>query len=188
MRDRLLRIYEAADADTLSAGRLWYPAAEGIVDELSREFVLGRPTIAGIIAVLSPRQRWRKNVEGARAVLEGEAWRYAGFAPNRDKAISLRRGASPLVVIGGDKVASFWANLLGSREAVTIDVWAQRAALGHFHRHQPKLGRYARLSAAYAAAAREFGETPREFQAIVWNAIRPAVEHRRDWSSIYATS
>lgn len=188
MRDRLLSIYSAAAPDVIEAGRLWYPGAENVIADLSREFSLGRPRVAAIVAVLSPRQRWRKNIEGARAVLEGEPWRAPGYDVNRDKAVALAAGAPLEAIIGGDKVTSFWANLIGSRTAVTVDVWAQRAALGYYHRHQPKRGRYERLVSIYRAAAEAAGETPREFQSIVWNAIRPAVEYKRDWESIYATA
>ncbi len=187
MRDRLLRIFEAADADVITTGRLWYPGAEGVIAELSREFNLGRPHVAAIVAVLSPQQRWRKNIESARAILEGEPWRCTGYDANRDKAIALAARAPIEQIVGGDKVTSFWANLIGSRTAVTVDVWAQRAALGRYHRHQAKHSRYARLVSTYRAAAEMVGETPREFQAIIWNAIRPAVEHQRDWESIYAS-
>lgn len=186
MRDRLLSIYAAASAETLEVGRLWYPGAEDVIAELSREFSLGRPHVAAIVAVLSPRQRWRKNIEGARAVLAGEPRRASGFDTSRAKAVALAGRAPIEQIVGGDKVISFWANLIGSSTAVTIDVWAQRAALGRYHPHQPKDARYGRLVTAYRAAAELVGETPREFQAIIWNAIRPAVEHKRDWESIYA--
>lgn len=188
MRDRLLRLYGAANGNVLEAGRLWYPVAEGIVADMSREFGLGRPSVAAIIAVLSPQQRWRKNVAGARAVLEGRPWAAPGYAANREKAERLCEGESPLTVLGGDKVTNFWANLNGSREAVTVDRWAQHAALGFFYQHQPKDGRYARLARAYRAAAKMVGETPREFQACVWLALRPAIEHERDWRLIHAAA
>lgn len=185
MRDRLLRIFDAADADTLEAGRLWYPGAENVIADLSREYQLGRPRVAAIVAVLSPRQRWRKNIEGARRVLGGEPKRAPGFDTSRNKAKLLAAGSPLEEILGGDKVVSFWANLIGSHTAVTVDVWAQRAALGYYHPHQPKNSRYERLVNIYRAAAETAGETPREFQAIIWNAIRPAVEFKRDWESIY---
>lgn len=188
MRDRLLSIYSAAGADVIEAGRLWYPGAENVVADLSREFSLGRPQVAAIVAVLSPRQRWRKNIEGARHVLQGESWRAPGYGSNLVKAEALAEGQPLQAIIGGDKVISFWANLIGSRTAVTVDVWAQRAALGYYHRHQPKHRRYARLVAVYRSAAEAVGETPREFQSIIWNAIRPAVEYKRDWRAIYGTA
>jgi len=181
MRDRLLDIYAGTDADTRQAGRLWYPSAEGVIASLSDSHGIGRPRVAGIVAVLSPQQRWRTNVRSARAMLEGEDWLAAGYAQNRDKARALLEGAPVLAVVGGDKVTSFWANLIGSRTAVTVDVWAQRAALGRHHPHQPKGARYRRIVNAYRAAAAKVGELPREFQAIVWLGTRPAAEHDRDW-------
>lgn len=188
MRDRLLRLYEAAPGDMLEAGRLWYPTAEGVIAGMSREFAIGRPTVAAIVAVLSPQQRWRTNVASARAVLEGFPRETAGYTANRVKAERLAAGESPLIVLGGDKVTNFWANLNGSREAVTIDRWGQAAALGFAYPHQPKCKRYMRIVRAYAAAALETGETPREFQSIIWQIIRPSIEHERDWRIIHATS
>lgn len=189
MRDRLVRVYEDATGSIRDAGRVWYPNAEGVIANLAAEFQLGRPTVAAVVAVLSPRQRWRKNVEAARAILDGEPWRVGRVLDaNVDKALALAAGAAPLDIVSGDKVTAFWANLNGSREAVTVDVWAQRAALGYMHRWQPKHGRYARLARAYRAGAAIVGETPREFQSIVWQAIRPAVEHEKDRRAIHATS
>lgn len=188
MRDRLLTLYGAATGDVVEAGRLWYPSAEGVIADMSREFAIGRPTVAAIVAALSPQQRWRTNVLSARAVLEGRPWEAAGYATNRVKAERLAAGESPLAVLGGDKVTNFWANLNGSRWAVTIDRWAQAAALGFAYPHQPKHKRYARIVKAYDAAAAIVGETPREFQSIIWQIIRPSVEHERDWRIIHATS
>jgi hypothetical protein len=37
-------------------------------------------------------------------------------------------------------------------------------------------------------AATIVGETPREFQSIIWQIIRPSIEHERDWRIIHATS
>lgn len=185
MRDRLLDIYAGANAETREAGRLWYPSAEGVIASLADAHGIGRPRVAGIVAVLSPQQKWRINVRSARAILDGEDWLVAGYAQNRAKAKALLDGAPVLAVVGGDKVTSFWVNLIGSRTAVTIDVWAQRAALGRHHPHQPKGARYRRLVRAYRAAADRVGESAREFQAICWLATRPAAEHDRDWRLIH---
>jgi hypothetical protein len=185
-RDRLLRRFETASADALEGGGLWYPRAEAVIAELADRHGVARPRVAAIIAVLSPRQRWRKNVESAVRVLEGEAWRAAGYAANRTKAERLAAGAPLADVIGGDKVTAFWANLIGSREAVTVDTWAARAAYGLDRPlpDQPKGTRYTRLARAYRAAAESAGIPPREFQAIVWLAVRPASEFEKDELSI----
>lgn len=186
MRDRLLAIFATAGSDALEAGGLWYPTAEDVVRSLAHEHGVSTPRVAGIVAVLSPQQRWRYNIRSARAILQGEPWAVGGYHANRDKAQRLMDGEPVLDVVGGSKVTSFWANLYGSREAVTVDVWAQRAALGHNHPHQPKGARYRRLVKAYRAAAGMAGLPPREFQAIIWLATRPRGEHLRDVAAMAA--
>jgi hypothetical protein len=176
---RLVSAFANTPPETRVDGWHWYRDAEAIVALLADRYHQPRPQVAGILAVLSPRQRWRKNVESAIHVLEGEPWRVAGYAANREKAERIADGEPALFVLSGDKVSSFWANLIGSRYAVTIDTWAQRAAIGRMA-EQPKGPRYARLAQAYAAAAHMVGWTPREFQAAIWLATRPRSEHAKD--------
>jgi len=181
MRDRLLDLWHGADPATVQAGREWYPAAEGIVAALAERYHAPRPHVAGILAALSPQQRWRRNVLSAVAVLEGEPRRAAGYKPNVAKAEAIAAGHPPLGVLGGDKVTAFWANLYGSRHAVTIDTWMTRAATGATRApEQPKGAYYARIRNALESAAAMAGEHPREFQAAVWLAIRPSLEHHKD--------
>lgn len=177
-RDRLLVAYADAPDDVREAGRLWYPSAERVVSALAEDFAQPIPQVAGIVAALSPQTKWRQNIESARSVLSGQG-RIMGYGANRNKAKRIAEGQPALAVLGGDKVTAFWANLYGSRTAVTIDVWAQRAATG---RDLPlaKGGKYRRLVRAYTAAAEIVGEVPRDFQAIVWLATRPMAEHGRD--------
>lgn len=181
MCDRLIRVYgEAAHADR-AEGRRWYPNAEANIASLAEAFGIGRPAVAGIVAALSPQQKWRTNLNSARLVLEGRV--PSGYGANRVKAEALRDGASPFDVLGGDKVTSFWANLIGSGETVTVDVWAQRAATGK-NLPPPRGARYRAIADAYRAAAKIVGESPRDFQAIIWLATRPQAEHRRDVAAL----
>lgn len=181
-RDRLLRAWSLASPDALEAGGLWYPRAEDVVAALAHHHNVGRPTAAGVIAALSPQLRWRENIEAAHALLGG-ARRVRGYPNNIDKARRIANGAAPDLILGGDKVCAFWANLLGSRQAVTIDTWAQRVAIGRMA-DQPKSAKYARIARAYVAAAEMVGCPPREFQAIIWTATRGITEHERDQRAI----
>jgi hypothetical protein len=184
-RDRLLALWHGADPGTLEAGRLWYPRAEALIADLAERHAVPRPQVAGVIAALSPQQRWRRNIISADAILRGEPHAAAGYAPNRAKAQRIAEGAPALQVLGGDKVRSFWANLYGSRQAVTIDTWMQKAVTGTTRMgEQPKGARYRRIERATISAAAIVGETPREFQAAVWLAIRPPMEHHKDTIAI----
>lgn len=187
MRDRLIRRYVEATGATIMAGRQWYPAAESVVAELSNQYGIGRPTVAAVIAVLSPQTRWRQNITAARAVLEGElsTARAHCYGSNVLKAVALLGNPGGTPILGGPKVSAFWANLVGSREAVTVDVWAARAATDRDVKSL-KRARYERIARAYKAAADIVGETPREFQAIIWLATRPASEYTHDLRAIHS--
>jgi hypothetical protein len=131
---------------------------------------------------LSPQVKWRENVASARNFIEGNG-SVQGYPANKAKAERIAKGESPDAVLGGDKVRSFFANLIGSRVAVTVDVWAQRAATGR-DLPPPKGRRYRQVARAYTDAAELCCEHARDFQAIVWLATRPAAEHERDVAAI----
>lgn len=188
MTNRLIGLYVAASADTIFEGRAWYPHAEGVIAELSKRYGIGRPAVAGVVAALSPQTRWRSNIDAAESVLAGDidAARRHCYRANIDKAqaIALQLG-DPLDVLGGPKVRAFWANLVGSREAVTVDVWATRAATAG-RLSAPTNASYPRIARAYATAAEIVGESPRDLQAAIWLHVRPGAEHARDKLTIQA--
>lgn len=175
---RLLATYAEADAATLAEGREWYSHAERMVAELAAHYGLARSTVAGVVAALSPQRRWRENVAQAETLLERRPVRNA-YQANVLKAEAIADGADPLEVLGGPKVRAFFANLIGGREVVTVDVWAQRAATGR-DLEAPKWGRYRRIARAYREVAARVGEHPRDFQAIIWLTLRPSTEHAKD--------
>lgn len=185
MRDRLLAAYHTATPEALEAGRQWYPTAERVVSDLAERYNVGRPVAAAVVAALSPQTKWRQNIEGARSIFNPADGRALGYGTNRAKAKRIAAGDDPLAVLGGPKVLAFFANLIGSRSTVTVDVWAQRAATG-LDLAPPKGKRYERIARAYQAAAESVGELPRDFQAIIWLSTRPMAEHRRDLEALEA--
>lgn len=185
MRDRIVRAYEGTSAALRTAGRLWYPTAEAVIAELSDRYGVSRGNTAAVVAALSPQTRWRSNIVAAEALLEGRrsiALAHA-YPLNVAKADRVLSGDDADGVLGGPKVRAFWKNLAGNRNAVTVDVWAARAASGG-QIDAPSPAQYLRIADAYAAAADMVGETNRETQAIVWLAVRPVSEHERDARAI----
>lgn len=181
MARRLRRLYDAASAADLAAGLDWYDRAEREATALAAGTSLTPASAAGVIAALSPRVQWRPNLDGAAAMIgaavAGDAEPIvAGLPNNRAKAWRIANGADPATVLGGPKVCSFWANITGDHDAVTVDVWAARAAEGSENPQPPSGGRYARIAEAYRRAAASRGVTPRQCQAAVWVHIRGAAE------------
>jgi hypothetical protein len=181
MTKRILRCWRHASAAELAEGLEWYGVAGASADSLAAGALISRAQAAGVIAALSPRCQWTQNIAAAAKLVD--AWTagrprpmVAGFNGNAAKAWAILEcgpDVDPLDVLGGPKVRAFYANIMGDLDAVTVDVWAARAAEGkHFTDRAPAGKRYERIAASYRAAAAIVGVSPRDMQAAVWIHVR----------------
>ena len=173
--DRILARYDAATDAERADGANWYPIAHSLAEELADSKRTLYHT-AGVIAALSPQVQWPVNARSAAAMVRAARSRkgqpkVSGYPANRAKAWAMARGSAPHSVLGGDKVISFFANILGDHDAVTIDVWAYRAATGK-DGNQPDGKRYAALADDYRTAAAARGVVPSTLQAVVWLQVK----------------
>lgn len=172
--------YRAATGAERAEGKSWYATAREVAVSLDP----GNPVkAAAVIAVLSPRLAWHKNVKAA-----GEA--YAGLTPrvlgaNANKALRILSGENPDTVVSGPKVRAFWHAIVnpGDPRAIVVDRHALDVALGTVldDEQRGKLlkrkGAYDQVCSLYVRASgilsREFGEvSPVEVQATTWVAWR----------------
>jgi hypothetical protein len=176
MLEAILSYYRSDIAQEYEA-RGWYTLAQGAARALSKEHGVTLHRAAGVIAALSPMNTWAVNLMLAGRVLaaasRGRRRRPArcGLRANVDKAWLIAQGARPLDVLSGPKVRSFYRNMTGDLDAVTIDRWAARAA-GLPDHYASSQSRYDEVSAAYREAAKTVGLSPAVFQAIIWCSIR----------------
>lgn len=170
---RILNAFDNASAADLLDGERWYERAMFAADALAAGTHLTATQTAGIIAALSPRVRWETNIAAAAAIVNAACKHLgkpivAGFSRNSDKAWAIANGEPVADVLGGPKVTSFFANITGDDNAVTVDVWAARAAEGYNNPKAPAGKRYAEIAEAYRLAARARDVSPRVMQACVW--------------------
>ena len=156
---RFRTIVKRATPADIATAALWYVDAEKIAREICfYDVQIG----ASVLAAFSPRQRWAKNVEQARAFMRGEIVRTLGnnirMAEN-----SLTMGFDALK---GPKTNAFARAIAGDPNAVVIDVWMMRAA--GFDHDSPNLTEYRMTAKAVENIARELGITPRTAQALIW--------------------
>lgn len=172
---RILRHY-SDDVAAMREAREWYGVAQGAADDLAARYGVTREAAAGVIAAMSPRQTWKGNLRAADVILHAAAHGLdlpaVGLRSNARKAWKIANGAAPLDVLGGPKVRAFFANIIGDLDAVTVDVWAARAA-GVDPNHLTA-ARYRAVADAYRRAAASIGLAPAILQAIVWVSIRGA--------------
>lgn len=161
---RLLFRYLQAPAD----GARWYVGARKTVRSMAREHGVTVACAAGVVAALSPRLHWSRNVAAARIVLSGA--RPSGvFRTSYGKARRIYRGERPLRVLSGLKVRAFYRALMGDRRAAVIDTWILQA-VGWAHKVTDRV--YAAIARALELAARRVHRSVTELQAAVWVAVR----------------
>ena len=188
--DNIKAVHQLATLDEQQEGVAWYPTANQIAIRLADRYEISEAQAIGVLAALSPRNKWTRNVHDADALIA--AYKAAGaeqatltkvctFGANKAKAIAIL-GLSlaadidaVLAILSGPKLREFASCIIG-RDDVCIDghaycIWSGgRTSLKDVPAIGVKLRR--EIKADYQAAADELGLTPSACQAITWCAWR----------------
>lgn len=180
----LLDTYAQATPEQRERGRAWYREYRRECARIARETRTPLRRVAATAAITSPDAQLVSNMRWTRSACETQGAAKVGRYPNTMHARYapiLAGNVSPLAGVGGLKVTSFYRAIMGDPNAVVLDRWALRA-VGHDRGTCTPL-QYARYSAMYSEAAHAVGESPRDFQAIVWTVMREAMT-RPDGASV----
>lgn len=181
MKDNILRVLDGASDHAVAEGVRWYDDAFALADYLARDTDYARWQTAGLIAVISPRLHWNLNTlypfiimdlhaTGKRDV---ESWPSMCVTfSGREKAFRVLDGdISP--VLNGVKVEHFYRSIMGEKEAVAVDTWASRIALGDpSYRGGVSKSVYPYFMEAYSLAGETAGFEPCVTQAVTWCEYR----------------
>jgi hypothetical protein len=177
--DRILKTLNRATEAEYLEGMNWYISAKEFASKLHPDI----RKAAGVIAALSPRQRWEANMEGARKIFRslnnGSSImpKVGGVYLNAEKAWRIAHGEDPDEVLKSSdparyfKVRRFFSNILGNHHLVTIDTWTAMAAMSN----PPDSIRgklYLDLEKRFQRLAEKVKLPPRELQAICWVVMR----------------
>ena len=181
---RIVRTFDRASKSDVESGARWYDEAGQLAADLSGysawlDADVSVAQAAVVIAHLSPRTTWARNVASATMLVQsGE--RYSGVIGNLyERAMASLEFADPFDSFGptARKTHAFARNIAGDREAVTVDVWACRVVdvdeskLKASPRGETSTA-YDVLADAYRAAARRRGVDPATMQATTWIVAR----------------
>lgn len=171
-----------ATAEQVAEGARWYADAREVACTVAARLGCSVEAGAGIIAALSPRKPWARNITEALDYAEGrEVKTMAQQLEACDRVLAAdRAGMDPLehVTVPGSvalKTESFARNIAGDPDAVTVDVWMVRAA-GITDRDQPTVVQYREITEAVRRIAHDRGLTPAAVQAIAWIGARGSAE------------
>lgn len=173
LKGRIDRFMDRATAEDIAAGRVWYADAHALAVELSTGTALTLAQAAAVIAHLSPKVSWKKNVEAARALVY-DGVRLAGIMVGPFKrAVKAMTALDPFATFGkkAKKTRAFASNIAGNLEDVTVDVWIARA-MGVTEAQLKRVGIYEGIAHCFRLAAKRYGMSPAQVQAIVWIVIR----------------
>ena len=180
MVENICVVYDAAQKGEEAVQ--WYAIAQRWVEQTAQVFDTTPDVVAYVVATLSPKLRWDKNLESAIAMLEIQVWgftqkRNSALGANTQKVLDAFDGLRPYTATG-DKVSSFQRNLLGDYSAVTIDRHAIAIALRGLNAIESDSGDvkitakdYALFVQAYRIASQRLGVNPVTVQSTTWCAV-----------------
>lgn len=185
MLNNILNSYDKATEDEVQEGMVWYPKAYDecarIADATNDWYDVRQ--IIGIMAVGSPGVDWRENFTIPEKMVDlhmrgvpVEEW--VGFTCYRANLLKCQRVLDgEYEAIKGRKTVSFFCNINGDPDMVTVDRWAVRVAMGSPYIENDKLAPsgarvYNKLADIYALAAEMVGIENRQLQAVTWTQYR----------------
>lgn len=175
----------------------WYTEAYQFCEKLSEEYNFPIETIAKMVATLSPMQRWETNQKFAIKCLDV----FTSFFPILQEIadentplhdlfdmtyfpyvhmFSAQSTKAYQILFGyetelGQKVESFYNNIMLNNNYVTVDSLASSIVLGlynHPSNYKPKDKAYTVMADLYREAAIEIGIEPSHLQAVTWCVCR----------------
>lgn len=175
----ILAVFFTAGPTEIEEGLRWYSNANQIARRIANAYLDGNhSTAAGVIAALSPNNRWERNIRDAEALCKGYAngadlddIKVSTFGLNKDKAIAILKGASPQDALGGRKVLAFYECIIGG-DSVCVDGHAYAIWLGQRvpTSKTPKINEtlYRKITEDYRLAARQINEITNKDGAAQW--------------------
>lgn len=189
-QNKIQAILDLASVAEQVEGLNWYKNALEVAEQLGESYDLGgRLKAIGVLAALSPRNRWERNIQDAEQLIdayttggpqEAALIKVCTFGANKKKAISILelRHASEtdiLAILSGPKVQEFFHCIFGLDD-VCIDghaycIWnGCRTGLADVPKIGVKLRR--QIKEDYRAVAKRNNLTGFQVQAITWLAYR----------------
>jgi hypothetical protein len=184
-----------ASAADIQQGKDWYQRAYDLSVSLIHTYdglTLGQAI--GVIAALSPNNKWERNCADAESMIKlwhvGEDSRQAKvctYNTNKDKAARILELESPdseaiQDILSGQKVVAFYRCISGFKDTVCVDGHAFAIFMGERipTTKTPNIGKalYAAITRSYILASERsfdacgYGLTPAEVQAVTWVTYR----------------
>ena len=182
----IIAIYTLAKPSEIKHGMTWYLNALTDCKELANKLELPIHIVVGVVAALSPNNKWERNtlnaLELCQAFIDGQdmdSVKVSTYNAMKRKAWSILQDMptydETVTILNGKKIVSFFRNIMGDETDITIDGHARniyyndRQGLTTPNTNIRKL-EYLDIQKAYKRASKKLGLKAYELQAITWVA------------------
>lgn len=180
-RENIIELLESASPEVKEKGINWYREAREYCVNVSKKTRVRLDIVIGILAILSPRNKWERNkldtMNLIRGFKEGNSKDYKIYTYNRNKEKALRLlRYKDKRLIKGNKVKAFYLNILYPERVtlVTVDTWICKG-LG-IDKLTPNT--YKTVESEYYEVYRDIRYLlPHQIQAVNWINIRGQIDN-----------
>lgn len=180
----IIAIYKLATPNEIAEGIYWYLNANKDCQEIADKFNIPKHIVCGVLSSLSPNNKYERNVQNANDLIDAfingndmDSIKVSTYHTMKQKAWSILQQMpsyeETLTILNGQKIKSFFRNIMGDESEITIDGHARniyyndRQGLTTPNTHVGKL-EYANIQKAYQRASKKLGIKAYELQAITW--------------------
>lgn len=175
MKDMIIKHFESSSHHNLNEGLTWYARAFNECLLLSQVFEIPIGKVVGVLASLSPNNKWQRNIHDTWKFLEKPHLntKVCTFKGQRRKALNILSciGTDESIkeILKGPKTCNFFENILhyNTSQLVTVDMWAYRSV-----NLEPTVKNFELTVNAYKEAATQLKLQPHQVQAVVWGVVR----------------
>ena len=174
IEEKLASLLVQATSANYQRGIAWYEVANLHAKALADEFDLPVFKVCGVIAALSPNNKWERNLIDTRLLLANPSLetKVCTFMGQRVKALKILQASKPSevkAILGGRKTISFYCNIykFDTSKEVTVDLWMYRIA-----DLKGTAKNYKLIEDAVLTSSAKHEMLPHQLQAIVWSVVR----------------
>jgi hypothetical protein len=170
----ILTVFNHASEDELKFGMAWYPYASYVAQQYANKYGVTKEVAAGVIAALSPNNRWERNLVDAENLIKGfkrgdTSVKVCTFGPNKEKAIQILSGGHIPEILKGPKTNAFFKCIMNPYgDNICIDFHAANIFEGEIGSRSLSEKEYQFIAGEYVKAAKEVNLSPPTLQAITW--------------------
>lgn len=177
--DNILRVYHSSESNP-ELDSQWYWDAHSIAMKIASDTNTPVYKVAGVIAALSPKVAWKRNVKIAREFITTGTTGHTTLFLNKARAVMDAPSITAINgILGGNKIDSFFMNIMFpgvNTGHVTIDRHAISIAVGQaLGENNLRITRnqYRFFVTCYQISADMLGQTlPQNVQSTTWVAWR----------------